>query len=553
MIGIDGYDALGVARQGASYTPGTTGSAAAPRKSTATSAAAAGQVDVPDKLDIKLDIQAQAVTQKQEKPAGPNTWEARFGLEAGSSILDNGNRQVVTIDGSSMEIFEYDGDSLVRHETGEIAGSRVIREVEYYGADGKVSQSARVVLTTEGDKADGPASMERSMQWFENGELVRSLADSMRVEADFKVLAQFTLPGKTAWEQAEGMVVKLTQDHVVTDYDAVLESYEGGDLVESLRLEQDADATQITNRSSVPIAGQAAWSSVESSKASGLKVSITNWNHEGELLRTAEFSDETVVGGGQEQRSRVSWFEDGELVKTSQGSYRSERTPESELEKRPTVLELLSITEEEFSSMEPKTATELLDRLGNDAMDQGDLFSSVARNDFAGPMYASVDSLVGSGFTARPYEVQWTSSEYRDGDLVARQEDSQELKENPRPPSDVFAVGRGLSEDKTASRLYESRHMDESYEEGRTVKSAELRRRETIHEDEDGMRSVWTHSMGTAGQGAERRVARAEQAGRIPEIDPEFERASTLLGADIVLTLRSSSEALLRVKPEDGE
>lgn len=157
-----------------------------------------------------VTISNEARAKLEEEPIGTSPWEIDHGYRNGTSILNNGNLQTVTIKGNHLTVQEFYGDKIVREESSEITLSGLTRDITLYDERGnivsKMQSSLQNGLETGIDATF--ATLTRSTQWFENGILVRDMQDSMDLEAKYDDLDDLDpdlLPKRITWKSSRNI------------------------------------------------------------------------------------------------------------------------------------------------------------------------------------------------------------------------------------------------------------------------------------------------------------------------------------------------------------
>lgn len=445
-----------------------------------------------DKVTISLEAyekQSQAKTEDEEV----SLWESKYNLKNGSTILKNGHRQEVVIEGSKMQILEYNGDKLVRKETGVIDGDTLTRDVELYDKRGRVSQTAHSVLTGIGDDndLDSVAVLTRDMQWFENGELVLELHDNAKVNASYRP-ADGIEP-----VNLDDLTGRLTRDMINVDYFADIKEYANGKLSRSATIESNVDAQNKTNRMDKDLGDFVSHRTREISNASALDVTMISYDADGNLLRTDTFQDEVIQGGEQKQTLSTSWYNRGELVKKSRGTFSAEAGEGHNLQRRAQIFEVLGLDEEEYSASKPLSASNLLNESSKEHSVEGDFFVKASNQKMGMDGYDPGQYFEENADSDYAHQLTWTEEMYKEGELAARSVDESSSRENAGAGELQFRSGVGLTERESPALLSRSKHTRESYENGRVVREGSTEFREFLEEDERGVDRLKTAVSGT--------------------------------------------------------
>ncbi len=438
------------------------------------------------------DKQAQAADE-----AETSLWETKFGLRNGTTMLKNGNRRTVTMEGSSMLIEEYDGDKLVRKETGVISGDKMIRDIERYDDLGRVSQTSHLELTGLGDDGEltSEAVMTRSMKWFEKGELTREMRDKATVGATYR--GYMSDPGEAyAVNSLEDLTGKVTQDMVSMEYYASIQEYADGKITKSAMIKNRVDSENITNRTGEDIGDFVSESTQETAKTSGLSVSMQTYDAEGELLRTDDFTDGLVKNGIETQRIASSWYQGGELVKRQSGTFSAEAGDKHLLQGRASIQRTLGLSTEEYSASKPLSASNLLAKPSDETAGDGAAYlrgvsDEIGRDGYDTGLYFNEEK--GAAYI---HDIRYEEETYKEGELVARSVDRSSANKNVDFEPMEFNVGAGLTETDAPALLSRASHERESYEDGRLKTRAVTQFREFTQEDERGVEELKTTVTG---------------------------------------------------------
>lgn len=527
-LGISAYESAGSART-------VSGAASSGSSDTVTISAEA----------YRKRIESQTLSEEQSEAASTtNPWTSLFGLESGTTTLDNGNTRVVTIDGAKMEIREYAAGALVRKEAGRIVADRVAKDIEEYDAAGALAQKTHVELTGIDDTSstETMATMRRDVTWYEGGQVVRELHDAMRVEAAYKKLSDLeNLSGMEA-KSLEDMVSCLTLDTTRIDYAASIIEYSGGKVSQTANVRQGLDSTNVTNRSDRRVSGMDGHTSRVLSQANSLSIDLVNYDADGEVLREASFTDEVEKGGTLRQSMSVSWYDQGELVRASQGSLTMEASEGGALPKRATLFEVLEISEEGYSADKPLAAGELLTAGFQETAGEGGAFVDDAADDMAVGGYDVAGNLAASRPMDNPYEVSFASQTYRDGELVAASRDTEEVRKNLLLKSGGFQTGKGLTEDEFPAMLRSSSHEEISYEDGVVSAQGQVFLREFVQKDDRGVYGLYTHYKGEAGVGGNAESLSGTRTGSLEDLDSDAAAATSGMGGEVEFVLDDSRE-----------
>lgn len=361
----------------------------------------------------------------EQQSAGQSPWETRFGLQAGTTILDNGNRQIVTLDGDSMEILEYRGERLARRETGEISKDSVVNNVETFDARGDMASSVRTSLTG-GDLesgSGGTATLSRETALYENGQIVRTLTESANVAASYDNLGALDSRNLEQAAGIEDFIRRVSGDATLTGYHAEIQDYVNGNLSGSASVSR---------------------SITEFGESSAISMAL--YDGEGKLSMSLDVS--SSVRPEIEARSlAASWYEQGELVKQSQGQF---------------ILEPGDETGEGLS----------IDGMLAEYNEQREKLQAEGRSDR--PQDAPQAA----------YAVHFEDALYKDGELAHKSIDQEQSEENPDLGMKTFKVGEGLTDRNAPEFLRKTSHVEEGYEDGRLMRRGAMEYEEFVTYDD---------------------------------------------------------------------
>lgn len=488
----------------------------------------------------------EAQTEGETLLGGAKIWADVFNIKAGTTMLSNGHKQVVTIKGNSMELYEYDGDKLVRKETGSIVADRISRDIEFYDKKGKVSQTTHLELSgfDAGDAKTSKASLVRDIQWFDNGEATRELHEKMDVAVNYERLNALT----GAIEPTESLldlVNSLTVDTLRENYTASIMEYSQGTLTREATVISNAEATSETNRSDGIVDGKEAHSSEDVAKRNKLAIHMRSFDQDGNLLKEDIFKDQITMDGGQRQSVSSSWYDKGELVRHTQGEFSVDEAKNVSLSRRPDLYKMFGLEEDEYSAAKPLNASRMLTHDDQALREDGDLFTTSPRQEIADNGYDIGRYFDLDGDYDNAYSLSWTTETYADGELAARSVDSVEAKENPRAGMREFQTLVGLTEPDAPALLRRSTHVEEAYEDGELTRKGEMIWRESVEDDERGVARLTTHlSADVSGADGARRHAVGEYAGGLDRNDKQFTAALDGMRRSATLALGDALDIL---------
>lgn len=507
-------------------------------------------VGLRDLLDISSEARQawlasqQSTTQGSEEQKTADTWESLFRLQSGTTYLKNGNKQVTTIKGSELLVMEYEGDRLVRKETGLLTDNSVIKDVEYYDEVGELAQSIHSELVgIEDGGLSSNATLKRSANWYANGVLTREYSDSMELEVGYAGLQELEVEEENL-QDLSALAGKITKDTVATRFAASLKDYENGKLAQNATVSQNTSLELRTNRTPKAHCGQAAWTTQGLGGESGFSATVSNYDTSGKLLREASFDEEVTSDGEKTQRLSTTWYNNGEIVKKSSGVYEGQ-VQNGKGVNAQLFLDNLGMTKEQYSSQTPQTARELLTKNFQKAADAPEFYTEDVAGINGQGVFGSVRNLKSFQNVADPYSLTWTDETYVDGTLAARSVDTEGAQKNPDARDIHFAMLTGLTEDDSPRLLRESNHTDESFDEHGDVQTrAELKRNEEVTKDDRGVYHLWTRTTGRQ-EGDEKPLSViAREENPLSEVDKEARKASLSFGAAADLTLRDAADML---------
>ncbi len=480
------------------------------------------------------------------------SWESLFNLSSGTTVLKNGNKQVTSIENGELSVMEYDGDRLVRKETGVIKGGTLTKDIEYYDENGRIAQSVHSQLTgLDMNGGTTNAVLTRSANWYSNGELVREYSDSLSLDME-SLSADDLNPDVDSAQDMAGLASALTRENAATQFTAQLRQYSGGKLVTDAFVRQDTSMELETNRGPSAVDGLAAWTTQALSGENSFSASITNYDHNGKVLRAASFTEEIGEDGEKTQRASTTWYNNGELVKKTEGVFEG-KVPDGHGLNAELFLENLGIKQEDYATASPQTAGELLAATYGESAQSPEFFLEDLEGNNGQGVFGSLRNLKSFQNQSDPYSLSWTDETYKDGKLASRQVDTQGAEENPDARFLHFAVGAGLTEDESPRLLRQASHTDEAYDEhGEMTASATIDRSEEVVEDERGVYHLWTRSEGTSegNAGDAHVIVREERA--LAALDTEADKASQSFDAAADLTL-GDLRALFKTLDDPGE
>lgn len=496
-------------------------------------------------IQIKRDsvkISADALMKQQQENKKAQTsdylWEKSFGFKDGEFILDNGNKQIVTIEGSKLTIEEYDGDNLIRQVNGDLTSDGAVLSTQIFDKNGKLAQNITTTFSSLSTGDQSSAKITRSTQWYENGELFRTMEDSMKLDSRYLDPAKgipkslLTYGTDEISGDMKALAKKPTQDFHSTSYTTHITEFNNGTKSSETHIEQKGSFVNKTNRTSEKSEGIDAMTTHEQSQNSSLEISFTNYDSNGDVLRQASWQDQyhdsdNPEDGFLSQQMNISWYNNGEIVKHEQSSATIEETENSKLPERPGVLEILGISNDDYASKKsPQTASQLLAEPLMESSSKSEFYTENIKNHTAEGDYKSAFMVEKDLVNDRPYEMSWSNETYKDGEIVARQEDKESARKNPLPKGLEFWNGRGLTESESPSTIKRAEHTDSSFEDGRQINTASLFISEEVNHNHDGPDTVTTNVHGTQKKGLQSADIHRIIDGGIENADTDLHAAS---------------------------
>ncbi|WP_147819978.1 hypothetical protein [Salidesulfovibrio onnuriiensis] len=477
--------------------------------------------------------QAEASSGAEGGETNQSLWTSRYGLESGTFFKADGSKEIVSVKDNEIEILKYQGDRLVSKTTGFADSTSATTNTEYYDEEGKLIQTASVIVSGIDDTSskESRASLQRSMQWFKDGEVVREMRDWNVVQANYKPVD----PEHMSADTLEGMIGATTRDKLSSSYGASFREYSNGKLIRSAEISHSLTAEGVLNRSRDK--------DVEFDRAKPVFSTVINdYDEEGNLVREAAFSEKigTKPKGMfkpsvalLEQNSRVSWYTDGKLVKRTEGELEVEESRASNLPSRADMLGVLGLSQEDYVKPKPQSAGELLSAKFAKAIGQS--------TDASDPGWEEDYVNAGDPDTLRntrsPYSISVSNEVYSEGRLVARQVDEERSEENTLPLESRFRTGRGLTEGSIPELLHSSRHVDESFENGIVSTRGEIDMHETLKQDDRGLYTVETVQNATLLKSGNTERDFRTMGRELKDVDPEFGKASEMWEREADLTV----------------
>lgn len=539
-----------------------------------------GPVKPLDSAKIKEEIEKNAAAKKADtveispeagkKAAlaarGEEFWTKVFGYKQGETSLENGNRMVVNITGTDIEVMVYDGDKLVRKETGTYAGNSVSRDIEFYDKSGDLVQKTHAdIVGLEDEKIDGnKSSISRQIQWFKDGEMTRELRDKTLSVISYSGLQKYTGTELVPADSLEGAVFTITQEEIESGYTATLYDYnEDGSVRKRALINNKVHEERETNRTDDDAPNLGNHSSKVKSQENSLSIEMIEYDDDGKILKESSYEDAFSKSGERKMSLDVSWYNKGELVKKSNVDYTADAS-QGGLGFAPlNALGFFDVANDDFASGMPAGWSQDIKDTYASVEDQAsakNLYDNVVDNYYTGDLMSSSDILMkkykpsadkGAAYTEElsrelknhgnpqpgklgiPYELSVTQELYSEGQLTYRETHEQKAKENTATENTFVRPGGSLTENDTPGLLHSTEHKREAYSEGQKVQSVETSMRESVARDENGVYKIDTmvmNSVLTNGHEAKNNESVGEY---IAEIDNEAEAGSDAMTQEL--------------------
>lgn len=499
----------------------------------------AGQ-DSNDKVQRKKDIidlskEAEIIlNEKSREPTEEDHSWAAFGFGDGSFKLDNGNHQLVTIKDSNLIIEEYDDkNKLVRKVEGNLTDEGAVLNTQIFNKNNKVIQEITTSFTglTTGDNSS--ARVSRFAQWFDDGKVKRTMEDSMLLKSrSVDIDSMMSYGAQKITDDFNSLLAKQTHDLNRTKYEAAIVEYNNGKKSKEVHIEQKGQFVNQSNRSYLKVDGMDGKTTRELSQSSSLELVTVDYDLDGNIQRQARwnesFSDSIdSTGGILRQGMDVSWYNDGELVKNEHSSVKVEETESSKLPKRPNILEVLGISQEDYTRGDtPKSASQLLADPLMDSSARSSFFVDNIKKHTSKGDYKTASMVEKDNVADRPYDMQWSNTIYKDGKIVAKQEDTEKARKNPLKHGLEFWTGHGLTESDVPATIKSASHTDISYENGQEKNSATIKISENANLNHNGPDSITTDVHGTQKKGFQQTDIHKSVHGRIEAADTDLHAGS---------------------------
>ncbi|CCH48542.1 hypothetical protein [Pseudodesulfovibrio piezophilus] len=521
--------------------------------------------DVTVKMRAQLD-NAAMIRESNKKADAENSgskWELSSGLKEGTFILKNGNEQTISIDGDSLEILEYNHGHLVKSITGSIAENGASFDTEYYDASGDLSQVIHTdIQELEGTQGWTQSSMERSVQWYDDGMLKGEMQDSMVLstwnssihsddEAMTRIKSLLQKGTDKVVPDVEALSTALThQKHIASYHAEIREFGSNSQLAREVTLDHEGRYKQLSNRSYNDVGNMEARSTRELEHNTNVSVTVKDYDSDGNLIRDAQFRDkqqdkaDDKSDGKQEQAVSVAWYAKGELIKQSYGTMSLSETETAQLGGRPNILDSLGVSTEQYLGKEPQSAVDLMNTNFLRSSSEPELFVEGLNRHIGANDYSVAADISSSGSPNQPYSISWTDEIYRDGEMVMRQKDTQEAHESSffqRERALYFEKGHALTENESPGVLRKTSHVREDFKDGNLTGRQSMSMRESIDVGH-GSDTLETHSVMVQGlEGQQVTTSITIDAG-ILELDTDADAAASGMASETELTLDAFRE-----------
>lgn len=475
---------------------------------------------------LSISAEALAKLKEESSPAGTSPWETKYGYRNGKTSLKNGNSQVVTIKDNLLTVQEYSGGDLVREENAEITANGLTREITLYDKHGKVTQTMHSTLQKEQASGSNATSaiLTRSAQWFENGVLVRDMQDSMGVKAEYDDAEGLEKTELLEPDDLESLKKLLPTNDVTSQYNATISEYANGKISKTATIAQGLHSLSISNRGDLPLGPVSPHSSWEYAGESSLSITMTTFDSSNRVASQAQYTDDTDIGVERRRHLSMITYVDGKIATRSEGEIVTKKSVSQSAPKQPMILDALGIGQDEFAASTPLTAQDMLSLRFMESSSKPDYYPSRAMTEktSGGDRSAHVERSA-----TTPYSIQWNTEAYVDGKLVVRQRDTEKASENPRfSKENVFAPGKGLTEDENPPLLRGSGHEVELYKDGMLSLRKRSEMQEELGHDERGVTVLGTRIRVDSGTESPVDGPWGVRLGGLEKVDADAEAAS---------------------------
>ncbi|MFV0349079.1 MAG: hypothetical protein ACK5JO_10870 [Halodesulfovibrio sp.] len=511
-----------------------------------------------DFVEISGDAYKKWVDEKNQSTDATEFWKSYFGYER--EPQQQGVSRTISLSGNDIEVLEYHDGRLRKKIAGTFYGDKVTTSTEIYNAKGDLAQKVDATLTGLEDKTAWTTTgkVKRDIQWFgTDGNVVREMKDSMELRSSYtsyKDLMENIGSSSLDPDAVDGMQSdfsgltlndlrnQMTFDSHMSKYSAVFYQYEEGVLRKSVSLSMRGDYLNLTNRTEDEQEGVGAFSTAEQAHATELSLSVTDYDKQGrvmqeESLRESEHNSKESGDGEMKQHYTLARYNEGTIVERSSGEFAMKESKGGSFGRRPSILDTLATTQDEYASTVPQSASQLLARENVGFATEADHFGYAFNNSAQADTYNAARRIAEFGENQNPYSISWTTENYVDGKLAARKVDEERAVTNPAREHSGFRTGGGLTEDARPQTVHSSNHVEESYQNGMLNVHAELNFSEYIREDAHGADVIRTHASGWKNTGLTRRRVDDTIDAPLYEADRDGHAASYAMGRVLDRTL----------------
>ncbi len=519
----------------------------------------------PPKDTVRISAEALNMYNKstEEEAVLANSWEMVSGLKSGTTILENGHKQSVKINGSSMELLEYDGDTLVRSVKGELTATGAVLEATIFNSSGEKVQTINTIFDKIEDKGWTSARINRDIQWFKDGDVSRTMTDSMQLRSQYtggENVSSF--PNLMDSTKAQSIDLSklgdnITKDSHETKYYASIQKYSNNQISKNIIIKRNDDFLNMSNRGFNNTDELDAGATQEIAHSKSLSIEMQSYDSNGDLVLSANFLDSNSDGPGAEdgiekQQMSLSMYKEGELVKESHSSMTIKESKKKKLTKTGDLLQVLDLTKEEYVTRKPSTAAELLATPLMETSSKANFYTAATQKDINGHALDSAKDISKSGEDNRVHDISWGSTTYKDGDMVTKQEHKESAVKNPQLAGLSFRTGGALTENDNHHLIHRNSHTLETYDKGILKNQISVESREKIDKDENGPDGISTLTTTTEGIGFNTKRTRNIAEGELAENDPLAHSASSKMGQDTSLILEDSRKLFSSLDAENS-
>lgn len=483
------------------------------------SAAATG-----DTVVFSKEALAKSQEQTEQTPSEDKTekslWAKRYGLKAGTVVLENGHRQQTILEDSKMVRLEYSNDRLLRKETGSIQGGSVTKDIEAYDSLGGLSQRvhSEFLLSQPTFKGEltSQSSLTRTVQWFSIGMVSKELKDSMSVDANYDFMTFLNGDGLTSAENIVDVSVDLYHQNIENKYSAdIIEYNSAGDIFRNTTV-----ANGLTKESE--------------GTTTQYHIKQTTFDADGNITYQMFLSDDKRGGEGQQQKVDMSWFENGTLKQNLHGAL--EIPPQTRSGKGADLPSLFKTFGTTDNQQHIKTPLDVQAQMAN--KDEGHTSDPAT---FLSATLATIATgefdTEKNGLAETEHTTTWENTLYQNGKAVMQQTQTDSVRANPMPDKTRFIPGTGLSEDEKPTFLHDSSHSVEFYQDGQVRGLLSEHMHEFTEEDKKGITKVKTSVSTKSGTGADTAQTNAILENSIDNLDADWDAASKRMEASVQMLL----------------